>query len=87
MFQILFDKGELALRLKRQRLSVELISLPNLRRSGHGNHVIDGLFAIGSGFIEIPAQCMHTSTQCSTETGWANAPTRVTPFELAPFLF
>lgn len=31
IFQILFDKGELALSLERQRLSVELIPLPDLR--------------------------------------------------------
>ena len=41
MFQILFDKGELALRLERQGLSVKLIPLPDLWRSGHGNHEID----------------------------------------------
>ena len=41
MFQILFDKGELALRLERQGLSVKLIPLPDLWQSGHGNHEID----------------------------------------------
>ena len=41
MFQILFDKGELALRLQRQRLSVELVPLPDLWRAGHGYHEID----------------------------------------------
>ena len=48
IFQILFDKSELALGLERQGLSVELIPLPDLWRSGHGNHVIDRLFTIGS---------------------------------------
>jgi hypothetical protein len=41
MFQILFDKGELALRLQRQRLSVELVPLPDLWRARHGNHIVD----------------------------------------------
>jgi hypothetical protein len=41
IFQILFDKSELALRLERQRLSVELIPLPDLWRARHGNHKID----------------------------------------------
>ena len=41
MFQIVFDKSELALGLERQRLSVELVPLPDLGRAGHRNHKID----------------------------------------------
>ena len=61
-FQILFDKSELALRLERQGLSVELIPLPDLVRSGHGNHKIDRLFAIGPGFLEVPSQGVNATT-------------------------
>ena len=56
IFQILFDEGELALCLQRQGLSVELIPLPDLGRAGHGNHIIDRLFPVGFGCLEIAAQ-------------------------------
>ena len=87
MFQVLFDKGELALGLEWQRLSVELIPLPELWRSGHGNHEIDRLLAIGSGCIEIPTQRMDASAQGRVETGGSDALTGKPPFEIAPFIF
>src|SRR5262245_34281759 len=87
MFQILFHKSELALRLERQRLSVELIPLPDLWRTGHGNHKVDRLFAISPGFIEITSQSMDTSGHCCVETSWADALAWVTSFKLTPFIF
>src|SRR6185295_16707492 len=87
IFQISFDKSELALRLERQGLSVKLVPLPDLWRTRHGNHEIDRLFPVSLGFIQIASQCMDASTQCGAETGRADALARVTPFKIAPFLF
>src|SRR5215211_3739093 len=87
MFQILFDKGELALGLERQGLSVELVPLPDLWRSGHGNHEIDRLFAIGFGSSVIASQGIDTSAQCRVKTGRADSLTRVATLELTPFVF
>jgi hypothetical protein len=76
--------GELALSLQRQGVSIELIALPLFRLSGHRDHVIEGLFGIGSGFLRVATQRVDARAQRDEKSGFTYTFTRMLVLQSTP---
>src|SRR3990170_2604794 len=82
---VLGDQGELALCLHGQGVSIKLVPLPLIRLTGHGDHVIERLFAVGVRSFQVTTQRVDTRAQRDEKSGCPDSFARVAPFELAPF--
>ncbi len=71
--EILMEKGELALCLQGQSVSVELVALPIVQQAGHGDHVIVRLFPVGIGSLQVATQRVDTRAERDEKSGLPNS--------------